>query len=41
MPAANGCWAHCGGFGTGREDPTWDALFDEIEQRREATRNAD
>ena len=28
-------------FGTAREDLTWDALFDEIEQRREATRDAE
>src|SRR4029453_5455414 len=28
-------------FGTAREDPTWDALFDEIEQHREATQDAD
>jgi predicted RNase H-like HicB family nuclease len=27
-------------FGTARTDPTWDALFDEIEQHREATRVA-
>jgi predicted RNase H-like HicB family nuclease len=27
-------------FGTARADPTWDALFDEIEQHREATRDA-
>ena len=31
-------WAWCG---TAREDPTWDALFEEIEQHREATRDAD
>lgn len=28
-------------FGTAREDPTWAALFDEIEASREATRDAD
>jgi hypothetical protein len=28
-------------FGTAREDPTWDALFDEIEQSREATRDTE
>ena len=28
-------------FGTAREDPTWDALFDEIEQNREATRDTE
>jgi predicted RNase H-like HicB family nuclease len=28
-------------FATAKADPTWDALFDEIEQRREATRDAD
>jgi hypothetical protein len=28
-------------FGEAREDPTWDALFDEIEQQREAARDAD
>jgi len=28
-------------FGTAREDPTWDALFDEIEQHREATQDTD
>ena len=28
-------------FGTAREDPTWDALFDEIEQHRETTQDAD
>ena len=28
-------------FGTARADPTWDLLFDEIEQHREATRDAD
>src|SRR5262249_21532434 len=27
-------------FGTAREDLTWDALFDEIELSREATRDA-
>jgi predicted RNase H-like HicB family nuclease len=27
-------------FGTARADPTWDALFDAIEQSREATRDA-
>jgi predicted RNase H-like HicB family nuclease len=27
-------------FGTARVDPTWDALFNEIEQSREATRDA-
>jgi len=27
-------------FGTAQEDLTWDALFDEIEQRRGATRDA-
>ena len=31
-------WAWCG---TAREDPTWDALFEEIEQHREATQDAD
>jgi predicted RNase H-like HicB family nuclease len=25
-------------FGKAKEDPTWDILFDEIEQRRDATR---
>jgi predicted RNase H-like HicB family nuclease len=28
-------------FGNAREDPTWAALFDEIEQSREATRDAE
>jgi predicted RNase H-like HicB family nuclease len=28
-------------FGMAWEDPTWDALFDAIEQSREATRDAD
>ena len=28
-------------FGTAREDPTWDALFDEIEQHRRRRRYAD
>ena len=28
-------------FGTAKADPTWDALFDEIEQSREATRDTD
>jgi hypothetical protein len=28
-------------FGTAREDLTWDALFDEIELSREATRDAE
>jgi hypothetical protein len=28
-------------FGTAKADPTWDALFDEIEQSREATRDAE
>jgi predicted RNase H-like HicB family nuclease len=28
-------------FGTTREDPTWEALFDAIEQSREATRDAE
>jgi predicted RNase H-like HicB family nuclease len=28
-------------FGTARKDPTWDALFDEIEQHREATRDTE
>jgi predicted RNase H-like HicB family nuclease len=28
-------------FGTAQADSTWDALFDEIEQGREATRDAD
>ena len=28
-------------FGMARADPTWEALFDTIEQSREATRNAD
>lgn len=27
-------------FGKAKDDPTWDALFDDIEQRREATRKA-
>ena len=28
-------------FGTAREDPTWDALFDELEQHRETAQDAD
>ena len=28
-------------FGTAGEDPTWAALFDEIEESREATRDAE
>jgi hypothetical protein len=28
-------------FGTATADPTWEALFDEIEQSREATRDAE
>jgi hypothetical protein len=28
-------------FGIGKNDPSWDELFDEIEQRREATRETD
>jgi predicted RNase H-like HicB family nuclease len=28
-------------FGKGTEDPTWEALFDAIEQDREATRDAE
>jgi predicted RNase H-like HicB family nuclease len=28
-------------FGKGAEDPTWEALFDAIEQGREATRGAE
>ena len=28
-------------FGMVREDPTWTALFDEVEQSREATRDAE
>ena len=28
-------------FGTAREDPTWEVLFEAIEQGREATRDAD
>lgn len=27
-------------FGTAKDDATWDALFDEIEENREATRRA-
>ena len=27
-------------FGTAKDDATWDTLFDDIEQRREATRKA-
>jgi hypothetical protein len=27
-------------FGFGKDDPSWDALFDEIERRRDATREA-
>ncbi|MEZ4737765.1 MAG: hypothetical protein R3E79_62615, partial [Caldilineaceae bacterium] len=27
-------------FGIGKDDPSWDQLFDDIEQRREATRGA-
>ena len=28
-------------FGTATEDPTWEALFDAIEQGREVTRDAE
>jgi predicted RNase H-like HicB family nuclease len=28
-------------FGEAKADPTWDALFDDLEQRREATRNVE
>lgn len=28
-------------FGTARKDPTWEALFDTIEQRRETIRDAE
>jgi predicted RNase H-like HicB family nuclease len=28
-------------FGEAKADPTWDALFDDLEQRREATRDAE
>src|SRR5262249_20429067 len=28
-------------FGEAKADPTWDALFDDIEQRREATRDVE
>jgi predicted RNase H-like HicB family nuclease len=28
-------------FGEAKADPTWDALFDDLEQRREATRDVD
>jgi hypothetical protein len=28
-------------FGEAKADPTWEALFDDLEQRREATRDAE
>jgi predicted RNase H-like HicB family nuclease len=28
-------------FGEAKADPTWDTLFDDLEQRREATRDAE
>jgi hypothetical protein len=28
-------------FGEAKTDPTWDALFDHLEQRREATRDVE
>ena len=28
-------------FGAAKADPTWEALFDDLEQRREATRGVD
>ncbi len=28
-------------FGEAKADPTWDALFDDLEQRREATRDVE
>ncbi len=39
-PAATGDDVPWEWFGTARDDATWDALFEGIEQRREATRKS-